>query len=178
MWKRVGLTMLLDDDHRDDDRRRVEDDLAEHLPDRLDVSQVDEQRRQQHRDSGRKITSSATINGSSSQLSIGRTPAASAKISHHDQVQAEVEEREHHDRERDHQPRKLDLAHERLVVDDASHRAHGRLGEEREQHDRSRAAGRRSSRSWRPRPLPTWAICVKKTYSTRNSSSGLTSCHR
>ena len=88
-----------------------------------------------------KTTSSPMISGSSSQLSIGRTPGRQREDRHHDQVQTEVEHREQHDRERDHQPRELDLADQHLVVDDASHRTHRRLGEEREQHDRAEQLG-------------------------------------
>ena len=82
-------------------------------------------------------TSIARISGSSSQLSIGRTPEMSAKMKHDDQVQHEVEERQQHHRERDHQPRELDLAYEVLAVHDAAHRTAGGFSEEREQHDRA-----------------------------------------
>ncbi len=71
----------------------------------------------------RSIASMATISGSSSQLSIGRTPSISAKIDTTIRFSAEVEQRQQHDRQRDDQPRELDLAHELLAVDDAAHGA-------------------------------------------------------
>ena len=84
-----------------------------------------------------KIASVATISGSSSQLSIGSTPSASAKPSTTTRFSARLNEREQHDRERDHHARELDLAHEVLAVNDAAHRAGRRFAEEREQHDRA-----------------------------------------
>ena len=70
-----------------------------------------------------KTTSIARISGSSSQLSIGVTPSMSAKTSTTTRFSARLNEREQHDRQRDHHPRELDLAHEVLAVDDAAHRA-------------------------------------------------------
>ena len=54
---------------------------------------------------------------------------------HHDDVQQQVEGRRQHHRERDHEPRKVDLAHDRLAVDDGADGAERGLGEEREHDD-------------------------------------------
>ena len=90
-----------------EDRRGVEEDLGEHLPDRLDVAVAHEQ----HADSSIPTPVASTASSSdraarsSSQLQSRVDAGASAKTNTATSVVAEVEERGQRDRQRDHQPR-------------------------------------------------------------------------
>ena len=106
------------------------------LPDRLDVPEVDEQRREQHRDPGAQHHERQDDHR---HLQPGehRPDARDQREDRdHDEVQREVEQRQQNDRQRDDEAGKLDLAHEGLVVHHAAHGVHRRLGEEREEDDR------------------------------------------
>ncbi len=81
------------------------------------------------------------ISGSSSQLSVGSTPEATAKISTTIRFIARLNRPSKHDRDGDRQPRELDLAHEVLAVHHAAHGAAGRFGEEGEEDDRAEKLG-------------------------------------
>ena len=57
------------------------------------------------------------MRGSSSQVSIGRTPSIRREDRDDDQVQRQVEHRQQYHGQRDHQSWELDLAHQPLIVD-------------------------------------------------------------
>ena len=79
----------------------------------------------------------ATISGSSSHAQHRSNAFGQREDHHHDQVKAEVEQCQEDNRERDDQSRELDLAHEVLAIDNATHRATGGFREEGEKDDRA-----------------------------------------
>ena len=58
------------------------------------------------------------ISGNRSQVHVGVDPPGEDEDEDHDEVQAEVQQGRQHHGQRDHQPRKLRLAHHRLLAHD------------------------------------------------------------
>ena len=68
--------------------------------------------------------------GTAATSTCGSTPKARMKTNTTTRLSAEVEQARQHDRERDHEPRELRLAHDRLLADDRGDRRDGGLLEE------------------------------------------------
>jgi hypothetical protein len=134
-----------------EDRRSVEEDLEQDLPDRLHVPEPHVERGEQHREAAREAAERHQQQRQGEPLHTRLHARGEHEHEHGEQVQQQVEVGDQEHRERHHQPWELDFAHQVLAVGHRRDRPARGVGEKGEEDD-SREQNRRVEADARAEP--------------------------